>query len=73
MDKKDLFSFFIELKNNYDDAEILNQLENYEIGKLDINRIYRYIEKYIKENASGTADKEIEDDGDDDDCECADE
>ena len=49
MDKKDLFSFFIELKNTYDDNEILNQLENYEIGKLDINRIYRYIEKYIKE------------------------
>jgi hypothetical protein len=73
MDKKDLFSFFIELKNNYDDNEILNQLENYEIGKLDINRIYRYIEKYIKENASGTADKEIEDDGDDDDCECGEE
>jgi hypothetical protein len=73
MDKKDLFSFFIELKNNYDDNEILNQLENYEIGKLDINRIYRYIEKYIKENASGTADKEIEDDCDDDDCECGEE
>jgi hypothetical protein len=72
MDKKDLFSFFIELKNNYDDNEILNQLENYEIGKLDINRIYRYIEKYIKENASGTADKEIEDE-DDDDCECGEE
>ena len=73
MDKKDLFSFFIELKNTYDDNEILNQLENYEIGKLDINRIYRYIEKYIKENASGTADKEIEEEGDDDECEFADE
>ena len=47
--------------------------EDYEISKLDINRIYRYIEKYIKENASGTADKEIEEEGDDDDCECADE
>jgi len=73
MDKKDLFGFFIELKNNYDDNEILNQLENYEIGKLDINRIYRYIEKYIKENASGTADKEIEDEIDDDECECVEE
>ena len=60
MDKKDLFGFFIELKNNSDDNEIVNLLENYEIGKLDINRIYRYIEKYIKENATGTADKEIE-------------
>ena len=60
MDKKDLFGLFIELKNNSDDNEIVNLLENYEIGKLDINRIYRYIEKYIKENATGTADKEIE-------------
>ena len=24
--------------------------ENYEISKLDINRIYRYLEKYTKEN-----------------------
>jgi len=71
MDKKDLFAFFIDLKNQYEDAEILNLLENYEIGKLDINRIYRYIEKYIKENATGTADKEIDDDDDDDEeCEC---
>jgi len=62
MDKKDLFGFFIELKNNTDDNEILNLLENYDITKLDINRIYRYIEKYIKENATGTADKEINDD-----------
>ena len=60
MDKKDLFGFFIDLKNNSDDNEIINLLENYEIGKLDINRIYRYIEKYIKEDAAGTTDKEIE-------------
>jgi len=62
MDKKDLFGFFIELKNNIDDNEIANLLENYEIGKLDINRIYRYIEKYIKEDATGTTEKEIEED-----------
>ncbi len=67
MDKKDLFGFFHELKNNFDDNEIINQLENYEISKLDINRIYRYIEKYIKENATGTADKEIEEECDDED------
>jgi DNA polymerase III delta prime subunit len=60
MDKKDLFGFFMELKNNYEDNEIINRLENYEIGKLDINRIYRYIEKYLKENATGTADKELD-------------
>jgi hypothetical protein len=60
MDKKDLFGFFIDLKNNTGDNDITNLFENYEIGKLDINRIYRYIEKYIKENATGTADKDIE-------------
>ncbi len=65
MDKKDLFGFFIELKNKYEDNEIVTLLENYEITKLDVNRVYRYIEKYIKENATGTADKEIDDDDDD--------
>jgi len=64
MDKKDLFGFFIELKNKIDDNDISNLLENYEINKLDINRIYRYIEKYIKENATGTIDKEIDDEED---------
>ena len=60
MDKKDLFGFFIDLKNKYEDTHILGIFENYEITKLDINRIYRYLEKYNKENAPGTADKEIE-------------
>jgi hypothetical protein len=65
MDKKDLFSFFIELKNNYDDNQILSLFENYEITKLDINRIYRYIEKYTKENA--VEDDEVKEDISDDD------
>jgi len=67
MDKKDLFGFFIELKNNHEDSEIITLLDSYDISKLDINRIYRYIEKYIKENAAGTADKEIDEDEDDED------
>jgi hypothetical protein len=60
MDKKDMFGYFIDLKNKYDDNEIFMLFENYEITKLDINRIYRYLEKYTKENAAGTIDKEIE-------------
>jgi DNA polymerase III delta prime subunit len=60
MDKKDLFGFFIDIRNKYDDNQILSLFENYEICKLDINRIYRYLEKYIKENAPGTADKEFD-------------
>jgi hypothetical protein len=52
MDKKDLFSFFLDIKNKYEPDSIeMNMLfENYEITKLDINRIYRYLEKYTKEN-----------------------
>ncbi len=59
MDKKDLFGFFVELKSKYDDNEILSLFENLEISKLDINRINRYLDKYIKENAADTEDKEI--------------
>ena len=61
MDKKDLYGFFYNLKfriNNLN--ELSNLLENYEITHLDINRINRYIEKYVKENAQGILDKEIE-------------
>ena len=60
MDKKDLFGFFIELKNKYDETQIINFFENYEITKLEINRIYRYLEKYTKEDAIGTNDTEID-------------
>jgi DNA polymerase III delta prime subunit len=64
IDKKDLFGLFINMKSKYNNEEILNLLENYDICKLDINRIYRYIDKYIKENASGITDKIIEDEED---------
>ena len=58
MDKKDLFGFFVELKDKYDDTQLIALFENYEISKLDINRIYRYLDKYTKENAADTEDKE---------------
>jgi hypothetical protein len=66
MDKKDLFVFFMFLKSKYTETEIINLFENYEINKLDINRIYRYIEKYTKENAVGTVEKVLEYEDDDD-------
>lgn len=65
MDKKDLFSFFLEIKNNYDDNQLLLLFENYEITKLDINRIYRYLDKYTKENAVDDEDINIEDEYED--------
>jgi adenylate kinase family enzyme len=60
MDKKDLFGFFISIKNTYDDNQIYNLFENYDITKLDINRIYRYLDKYMKEDAVDLVDKETE-------------
>lgn len=46
MDIKDIFSFFIELKNNNTDDELYNILEPYEINRLDIKRIYKYLDNY---------------------------
>jgi dephospho-CoA kinase len=65
MDKKDVFAFFLDIKNKYSDAEMASLFENYEITKLDINRIYRYLEKYTKENAEDGNDSTSESDFDD--------
>ena len=62
MDKKDIFSFFMDIREKYDDVEILNLFENYEISKLDINRIYRYLDKFTNENAEGIEDDVVVDD-----------
>ena len=67
-DKKDLYTFFYHLKNKYtDDAQIVGLFENIDITRLDINRIYRYLEKYTKEDAVTyeTAIKEVEVESDD--------
>ena len=50
IDKKDMFNYFINLKNNYSMDQIYINFLNYDISKLDINRIYRYLDKYIKNN-----------------------
>tara|TARA_B100002051_G_scaffold261960_1_gene284045 strand:- start:1912 stop:3195 length:1284 start_codon:yes stop_codon:yes gene_type:complete len=52
MDKKDMFSYFINLRNKYSLEEIyeLFDNENYSINKLDINRIYRYLDSYTTSN-----------------------
>jgi DNA polymerase III delta prime subunit len=50
LDKKDTFSFFLELRNNHSDEDIYTMFESYEIGKLDIVRIYRYLDKYTDKN-----------------------
>ena len=62
MDKKDLFCFFLHIKKIYNDDEnaLLQLFENYEISKLDIQRIYRYLDKYTKENAENIGDIEVD-------------
>ena len=49
MDIKDMFSYFTYLKTKYDTEEINEIFENnnYEINKLDINRIYRFLDSVI--------------------------
>jgi hypothetical protein len=46
MDKKDVLSFFLELRLKHTNDEIIKILMPYDIAKLDINRIYRYIDNY---------------------------
>lgn len=52
MDKKDVFSYFLHLRNKYEDEEVYTMLADYEITKLDVNRIYRYLDKYTKHETS---------------------
>ena len=60
MDKKDVFAFFLDLKSKYTEHELIVYLENYEISKLDINRIYRYITKYTNDNITDDVEIEID-------------
>jgi len=71
MDKKDLIAFFQELrlyygKEFYQQTEKMGVvealLENYNISKLDIKRMYRYLDKNVKketENIEEYSDEEI--------------
>lgn len=77
MDKKDLIAFFQELRLFYGNDfcsqidrmnEVEKIFENYNISKLDIKRIYRYLDKNVKKDIVGI--EGIDDiDGIDDDLE----
>ena len=64
MDKKDVMSFFQELRIYYggngflNRADLLNDAENIfedtKIGKLDIKRIYRYLDKNVKKETAAS-------------------
>lgn len=49
MDKSDLMSFFIELSQTYETKQIIELLEHLEISRLDVNRIYKYIDSVYGE------------------------
>ena len=57
MDRKDLISFFQELRMKHgpefmEDANFIEKLfEGTEVGKLDIKRMYRYLDKNVKKMA----------------------
>jgi hypothetical protein len=61
MDKKDLFGLFKKLKYLYSDNEIFPLFEKLDIHKLDINRMYKYMNTSLKEK-----DEELEEDDDND-------
>jgi DNA polymerase III delta prime subunit len=70
MDKKDLLSFFQELRLKYgeefyNNMDIMNDMvklfENYNITKLDIKRIYRYLDKNVKKDVQINMDEFDED------------
>jgi hypothetical protein len=44
LDYKDVMSYFLQIKNNKNMEDIFTLFENNNINKLDIKRIYRYIE-----------------------------
>jgi hypothetical protein len=70
MDKKDMFAFFQEMRLYYNthnidiinDTNVLNQLdaqfENYDINKLDIKRIYRFLDCNVKKDIAQEDDDE---------------
>lgn len=61
LDKKDTFSFFLNLRMKHADDEIYTMFESYDITKLDINRIYRYLDKYTNKDCKiGGEDAEID-------------
>ena len=62
-DKKDTFSFFLDLRLKYNDEEIYTMFESYDINKLDINRIYRYLDKYTNKDCKIGGDETVDIEG----------
>jgi hypothetical protein len=73
LDKKDLIAMFQELRS-FTGGDFVNQIdkmnavekifEDYNITKLDIKRIYRYLDKNVKKDVAATGEDELGDDFD---------
>lgn len=49
MDKKDVLSYFVYLRDEFcDESKIVSHLEHYDISKLEVHRMYRFIDRYTK-------------------------
>lgn len=46
LDKKDLFAYFRDLRDRYTEDEVAGMVEHYDVSKLDVGRVYRYIDKH---------------------------
>jgi hypothetical protein len=73
MDKRDLTVLFQELRLYYGQAfynqtDVLNEVEHMfdfcNITKLDIKRMYRYLDKNVKKDAAGALEEDLEDEVD---------
>ena len=47
LDKKDTITYFKNLRDKYNESEILEMHNHIELTKLDISRMYRYIDKFV--------------------------
>jgi len=52
MDKKDMFVFFHSIVKREEDCDMAAIFDTYDLNKLDINRITRYLDKHTSENKS---------------------
>jgi predicted ATPase len=56
MDKRDLLTYFNMLKNEHSETDILNIFENVDIQKLDINRMLRFVNKFMDSDNNNNED-----------------
>lgn len=71
MEKKDVISFFEELRNA-DITSVEKELKSCNISKLDIRRMYKYLDKSVKKDENAELEEDEDDDADMDESEYVD-